>query len=322
MPYDSNHLPLPKYLNEKNFLETDIYHTPSHDIPIPYLIKKNKKIISFITIHDLIPIIYPQYVSLPFLKNVMKTYASIDKNSWICCPSEQTKSDLITHLLVDPNKIFVTQEAADPSLFYPCHNSDIFKKIRKKYALIDTPYFLHIGRLESRKNVSMMIKSFAKLIQDHHIKDLNLLLLGPYTRSTPEIARTYQEVINKQGLSNRCIHLPFVEDHDLASFYSHAIGFLFLSHYEGFGLPLLEAMSCGTPLIVSNTSSIPEVVGNAGLLVHPENQEVIVENMLSLYQSNRLQESLSKKGLLRSKQFSWDKTINRTILAYKTALNQ
>ena len=148
---------------------------------------------------------------------------------------------------------------------------------------------------------------------------LNLVLVG--TKGW-DFDRIFKEIEGAKELSGRIITTGFVPDGDLAPLYSAAMMFVYPSLYEGFGLPPLEAMQCGVPVVTSNTSSLPEVVGDAGIMVSPKDGEALSQAMLDLYRDGKKRTALSAQGLLRSKLFSWKKCADQTVEAYRRAIQQ
>lgn len=295
---------------------TQIFHSPF--FPIPEQIRQTSHIKRFITIYDLIPVLFPQFFKFRedrFIKNIL---TSIDSETRVLCISHSTRNDLCSYKKeLDPEKVFITHLAASDH-FYPCHEIDLNASVRKKYAIPDGEYILSLGTLEPRKNIAHTIRCFARLVSQEHIPDLHLVLVGTKGWDYQHIFKT----ISGYGfLKDRIILTDFVPDEDLAPLYSGALMFVYPSFYEGFGLPPLEAMQCGVPVITSNTSSLPEVVGGAGIMVSPTDEESLCQEMLSIYRDNALRNSMSFQSLEQAKRFSWKKCAAETIAAYRSALD-
>ena len=188
---------------------------------------------------------------------------------------------------------------------------------RAKYGILDGPYILSLSTLEPRKNIDHTIRCFARLIRDENIRDLNLVLVG--TKGW-DFDRIFGELTNHDQLRDRIIVTGYVADEDLSAIYSGARMFVYPSFYEGFGLPPLEAMQCGVPVITSNTSSLPEVVGNAGLMVDPKDGDALCQAMFDIYRQPSLRDDLSRRSIERSRAFSWDICARETVRAYRSAL--
>lgn len=290
--------------------EAQIFH--SFYYPINKEIRKFPNLKNVVTIHDLIPILLPDlHFTSGFIKEIIE---SIGKDDHVVCVSENTKKDLLKfapHL--NPDQIFVNLLAASKSLFYVCKDVEKFNIIREKYNLPEK-YFLSVGTLEPRKNVDFVIRNFLQLIKENKIDDLSLVLVGAKGWDYDKIFEQYN---NAEELKHKIIITGRVPDEDLASLYSHAHSFYYMSLYEGFGLPPLEAMQCGVPTVTSNTSSLPEVVGDAGITLDPQDNNALQEVMLSLYQNESLRQEYSRKGLERSRFFSWEKSAENLIKIYE-----
>lgn len=177
---------------------------------------------------------------------------------------------------------------------------------------------MSLNTLEPRKNLGHLIQCFRKLVYQEKINDLYLVLAGGKGWLYNKL---FEEIYRCEALKDRVIVTGYVADEDLAALYSDALAFVYTSFYEGFGLPPLEAMQCGVPVITSNTSSLPEVVGDAGIMVAPTDADMLCHSMLALYTKSSLREAMSLKSLERAKQFSWEKCTQETLAAYKFALN-
>jgi glycosyltransferase involved in cell wall biosynthesis len=301
---------------KKLLSEVDIFHSPFDKIPTQ--IKRNKRIKSFLTVYDLIPIISPSFFSFNERNNIKRALKNLNFDSWIFCISHSTKSDLCNYLpTLDSSKICVTHLAAS-DLFYQCKSPVALNAVRSKYSIPDAPYILSLSTLEPRKNITHTIRSFLNLIQQEKISDLNLVLAGAKGWNYDAI---FSEISNNPLLKERIIVTGFVPDENLAPLYSGALAFIYPSFYEGFGLPPLEAMQCGVPVITSNTSSLPEVVGDAGVMLDPKDIDGLSQAILNLYQQPSLRKEMANKSLMQAQKFSWDNCIHQTVAAYKAALS-
>ncbi|TET54003.1 MAG: glycosyltransferase family 1 protein, partial [Actinobacteria bacterium] len=269
---------------------------------------------SVLTVQDLAFLRYPEFYTWKN-KTYMKSVASFSiKNAdALITTSENTRKDLIDLLMVKEDKIFVIYPGVD-SIFKPASAQDK-EKVKKKFGLPQN-YILAVGTLEPRKNLSCLLKAFA-LLKKKSDFDFKLVIVG-------EEGWLYKRIFNdikKQDLEKETIFTGFIQDKDLPAIYSGASVFVYPSLYEGFGLPALEAMACGTPVVCSNTSSLPEVVGKAALKANPEKPEEFANAISKIVSDANLAKELSKMGYERAKQFSWEKTAKETLSVYKKIAN-
>jgi glycosyltransferase involved in cell wall biosynthesis len=191
--------------------------------------------------------------------------------------------------------------------------------VRIKYHLPPEPFFLSVCTLEPRKNLVHVIQAFGRLIEQEKISGLNLVLVGAK-------GWQYDQIFAESGATNvlkrRVIFTGYVPDEDLAPLYTEALAFLYLSLYEGFGLPVLEAMQCGIPVVTSDNSSLPEVAGDAGILLDARDQDALCAAMLSLYGNAELRDELRCKSLRNAARFSWQQCAQATLRGYDQALRQ
>lgn len=283
-------------------LEPDIYFSPCYSF-LELFITNCQKIS---VIHDIIPVLFPELfkkASLKFKlffcnKNIQKLFTSkIDK---IIAVSESTKKDLNKVLNVPLTKVTVITEGFDFS--ESITDSDF---IKTKYKL-EQEFFLFVGRHEIYKNIHTLIKTYSKL--SNKIKNqYKLVIIGKYNENTIYFENL---AIDLKEAENICF-LNLVEFNELPAFYKKAKLLIHLSLYEGFGLTLLESMSQGTPVIASNTSSIPEVVGSAGVLVNPDDEKTIIITIERFLNDSVFYNDYAKKSLERASFFNWDKTANQ-----------
>lgn len=274
----------------------------------------------FLLVHDILPVSKPHFFGrkepAAWFLNIMK---SVDpKRDWIACNSLCTKRDYCDYMHFDPARAFVTPLAAD-DYFRPVDRAAQLK-MRAQLNLPEGRYFLSLCTLEPRKNLVHVIRTFLKMISEEadRFPDVNLVLAGAKGWAYEPI---FKEVEAYDALKSRIIFMGRVSDDDIAALYSGACGFLYLSLYEGFGLPPLEAMQCGTPVITSNTSALPEVVGDAGLTIDPLDEAALRQSMISLLTDSNLSADLSRRGIERARQFSWNRFMDDTVAAFRKALD-
>ncbi len=295
----------------------DIYHSPFYPIP-NYINLSRLKV--FQTIYDLIPIMHPEFFAFNENHLILKIVNELNRDTFVICISESTKNDLCNlSKKLDINKIFVIPLAASEK-FYQCTDNSKITLIRNRYGIPpDIKYLLSISTLEPRKNIEQTIKAFIEILKQKNIHDLYLVLTGTKGWNYERIFATIE---NSKEFKEKIILTGYVPDDELAPLYSGALAFVYPSFYEGFGLPPLEAMQCGTPVITSNTSSLPEVVDNAGIMVDPIDLDALCQALLDVYTKQDLRESMSRRSLARAKLFSWEKHTQGVISAYKAALLQ
>ncbi|GFR34433.1 glycosyltransferase family 4 protein [Thermobrachium celere] len=257
----------------------------------------------------------PETVGRGYLKKFISQMPQIVQNSDIIITvSNYSKKDIMRIFDVDENKIKVTYLAAD-DYFKPIDENICKDYLNKKYN-INFDYLLYIGGFSPRKNVKSILLAYSRLIKD--IKDkYKVVIVG----SSKDEHSFLISLANSLNISENVIFTGYVPYEDLPYFYSGATLFLYPSLYEGFGLPPLEAMSCGTPVITSNVSSIPEIVGDAALLINPFDAEQLKNSIEELIHDENKRNSLAIHGYEHSLKFSWNKTAKETLNIYKEAKN-
>ncbi|MEG4034298.1 glycosyltransferase [Microcoleus sp. S36b_A4] len=306
-------------IDQESLSEADIFHATFYQIPNQA--RECKKVKKIATVYDLIPILLSQLFIGKNDEDYQRMQASLNSltaEDYILCISQATKNDLLNHVKLNPERVLVTHLAANTALFYRCNDAENMASVKQKYGIPDAPYILGVSTLEPRKNLEHVIRCFAKVVQQQGIKDLNLVLVGA---KGWEYEKIFQEIANFGLSKDRIIITGYVADEDLAVIYSGAMVFVYPSLYEGFGLPPLEAMQCGIPVITSNNSSFPEVVGDAGVMLNPTDADGLCHSILTLYRTPALRQEMSLKSLAQAKKFSWERCTQETIAAYKTALS-
>lgn len=283
----------------------DLFHTPDF-IPPAAGAKR-----TIITVHDLNFIFYPQFLTAESLRYYRDQIGwAVAKADHILADSHATRQDMIDHLDVVPEKITAVHLAANP-LYQRPFSPEAIHKTLKQYNL-PRGFVLAVGTLEPRKNLPMLIRAYKQMIAETAV-DVPLILVGGKGWIYDEIFATIAEL----GLRDKVRHLRGIFDEQLAHLY-HAAGVLVTpSKYEGFGLPALEAMHCGCPVIVSNISSLPEVVGEAGILLPPDDETAWAEVMARVLLDAELREEMVENGRLQAATFTWQKTAEMTLELYK-----
>jgi len=270
-------------------------------------VKKAKRV-AFV--HDLTTILFPEHhvKSNVFLHKMR--FKNIHKVDAILTNSEYTRRDIINHLHIKPDKVFVTYLGADER-FKPATDSEIGAVI-SKYSL-KQPYILFVGTLEPRKNVKMLIQAFNVLKQQKKIPH-KLVLAGQKGWDYEEIF----QAIEGSRFKSEIQYIGYIPDDELPALLTGSEVFVYPSLYEGFGLPVLEAMQCGAPVITSNVSSMPEIGGNACVYFNPNAPDELIDKIFTVLNSNELRKTLSEKGINRAKFFSWEKCAEETLKVYET----
>jgi len=289
----------------------DIFHSTEYILPA---FSKTKKII---TVHDSISSDYKIYWERShfirriyfYLKN--ETLKRADK---IIAVSDYTKKKIMELLRIEEERIKVIYEAAE-DVFRPIDNSEILLNLKKKYN-IDREFLLYVGVLDHHKNICGLIKAFSQV----RFKEIDLFLVGPEIKDDWGYFESMSILIEKFKLKNRVHILGYIPQDDLAGLYNMAKIVISVSFYDGFGLPILEAMACGRPVIASGNTSMREIVDSAGILVDPYSLEEITYAIENLLSDEDLRNLLSQKALVRAKEFSWEKTARETLLLYEDLL--
>lgn len=285
----------------------DLLHAPGFRFPL----RVSVPVVA--TIYDVIPLLFPNLFRRRDVMILSLYLRLISRRARLVLTiSEQSKRDISARLGVPEHQIKVTYLAASNN-FTPIDRERVRTTLERLG--VPMPYLLCVGTIEPRKNVLRVLEAFARLRATgvpHH-----LVLVGEAgPLAQPILMAARQRSVNEQ------IHITgFVSDQDLAALYSGATAFVYPSLYEGFGLPPLEAMSCGCPVITSNCSSLPEVVGSAGLQVDPYSVPALAAAMERLITDHVLADELRHRGLERASEFSWHRCIEQTAVAYKQALD-
>lgn len=270
-----------------------------------------------LTIHDLIPLLHPEWMYPTAEAEVRAITDSILPEDFVIANSNATARDITAVLGIPPERIFVTPFAAAKEVFYREESAGRIETVKARYGIPAGPYLLSLGTLEPRKNLVHLLKGFHRLLREDKGGEARLVLVGATGwKSDPVFAMLQAH----PDLRARVVLAGYVPDEDLAALYSGARAFVYPSLYEGFGLPVLEAMQCGTPVITSDSTSLPEVVGDAGLCVPPTDADALAEALGRLVSDDTLAADLGRRGLRRSELFSWDLTAEATVRAYAAML--
>jgi glycosyltransferase involved in cell wall biosynthesis len=289
---------LPLELNLKR--EIDVFFTPAHYAPrfcpVPLIV----------TIHDLSYFYYrDEFLKEDLYKLKNWTKYSLDKAVKVIAVSKTTKKDIMKFYSVPDEKIEVIYNGYEKRT----QNNNIKIKIEK-------PYLLYVGTLQPRKNITTLIKAYSLLKKDS--PEFKLVIVGRKGWLYEEIF----ELVKELRLENEVIFAGYVPDEELAGYYKNAFSFVMPSLYEGFGIPVLEAMSYGCPVISSFSSSLPEIGGEAALYFDPKNEKNLLEKIKELKENSSLRNELVKKGKERVKLFSWCTAAEKTLSVIKNSANK
>lgn len=279
----------------------DVLFVPSHVVP---LLPPRRAVV---TIHDLGYLKYPQaHTTASRLYLHLSTFFSARTASRVIAISQATKRDLIRHYGVRPGKISVIYHGRDP-IFVPITDRGKLQDVAAKYG-VSAPYCIHVGTLQPRKNLGLLVETW-DILRRRREQPPQLLLAG----KRGWLYNSLFESVQSRGLGDLIRFADYVERDDLPALYSGAAALTFPSLYEGFGLPPLEAMSCGTPVLASTATSVPEVVGYGGILLDPHDPAAWAHAILRLLPDSGLQAELRRKGLQRAAQFTWERSAMQTL---------
>ncbi|MBV7272378.1 glycosyltransferase family 4 protein [Clostridiaceae bacterium UIB06] len=295
---------IPNILKDLNI---ELYHVPQNGVGLP----TNKECRFVITLHDVIPYKMPETVSDRYLKIFHEHIPKIvEMCDGIITVSDYSKRDIMEAFNFPENKIFVTHLAGED--IYKPLNKSLSKEISKKYYSLDSDFILYVGGFSPRKNIIGLIESFSQLLSVYK-KDIRLVIAGQKGKSYD----CYKKRTEELNISDKVIFPGFISVDHLPYIYNAAKLFVYPSFYEGFGLPPIEAMSCGIPVIASNATSVPEVVGDGGLLIDPNDVDNLCYSMFRVLLDDELRQKLISSGIAKSSELSWQKTAQQTLNAYR-----
>jgi glycosyltransferase involved in cell wall biosynthesis len=293
----------PNVLYDRNI---NLYHVPQNGVGLPL----DKPMPFVITLHDTIPIHMPETVGDRYLDIFTREMQGIvNRSDGIITVSEYSKEDIARDFNYPKDKIFVTHLASE-DIYRPL-NKEISNDILKRHYDLPPNYILYVGGFSPRKNIVGLIEAFSRVI--HKLpENINLVIAGSKGKSYA----IYKDCAVRLKVDQRVIFPGFISMDHMPYLYNSAALFVYPSFYEGFGLPPIEAMACGIPVITSNVTSIPEIVGDAALLFDPKETEVLSEKICEALTNEPLRNSLISKGFKKVASLSWDKTALETLKAY------
>ncbi len=288
-------------------LDLDVIHDPTGVSPFFFGAGRSKIVV---TLHDVFPWSFPGTSTL-IEKIIYRLWLprTIQKAHAVITASEQSRKDILHFLPVAPGRMHVIPHGIS-HCFHPLPASETKARLVEAFDL-SSPFILSAGTTAPRKNIPRLVEAFTRLAKE--FPQLRLVLVGPSSGKT-----TIANPLSAGGrLSDRIVRTGPVSDSDLAALYNGCELFVFPSLYEGFGLPPLEAMACGTPVVCSNTSSLPEVVGDAALFVQPLDTRGLADAIREVLTNGKLRSGMREKGLIQAKKFSWERNAMETLELYR-----
>ncbi len=286
-------------------LNLDVIHDPNGVAPFLFGTGHAKTVL---TLHDVFPWSFPG--TSPLLENIIykqwlpKVIGRVDA---VITPSQHSRTDILNYLPVSPERLYVIHYGMTAS-FHPLPKKEVKQHLAERFGW-SAPYILYVGAIEPRKNIGRLIEAFADLAEEYPL--MKLVMAGPRMGEQ----KTIDSVLARRKVFDRVVFTgPTAE---LTGLYNGCALFVFPSLYEGFGMPPLEAMACGAPVVCSDTSSLPEVVGDAARLVSPLDTRALAAAMREVLSNSRLRRGMRKKGLDRSHTFSWERNAAETMDVYR-----
>ncbi len=290
--------------------DVDVLHVPYF---APSLLGARK---TLVTIHDLIPLLLPAYRGSLLVRAYTGLVAiAARRAAAILTDSHASKKDIVRLLRVPAQRVRVVHLAASEA-FQPVVESARLSDVRRKYGLPEE-YVLYLGGFDQRKNLETLITAYAAVNANLDSK-IRLVIAGCLPTHDSDFFPDPRPMVERWGLQEKVVFTGWVDEEDKPALYSAATLFVFPSLYEGFGLPVLEAMSCGTAVITSSSTSLPEITGDAALLVDPGDVEGLAASMTLLLESAPRREELASRALQRAGLFSWQETVAQTLDTYRS----
>ncbi len=289
----------------------DLMHFTHFNSPILYFKR------SIVTIHDITPYFFPGHKMRSIIRKIgfkAVFFSSVKKASKVIAVSENTKNDIANYFKIRKDKINIIYEGVDEQ-FKIISDDRKITEIKKKYN-ITKPFIFYTGVWRNHKNLVGLIKAFG-ILKNKYKLDYQLVLGGKEDPYYPEVRETWE----KLGLGSEIIRTGFIDQKDLPLFYNMAKVFVIPSFYEGFGLIGLESFACGTPVVSSNTTSLPEVLDNGAIYFNPKNHEEMAEKIKLVLTDEKLYNELKKKGSKQVEKYSWRKMGEETMDVYKKIFN-
>ena len=293
----------------------DVYHSMRHPLADRTRVVARARVLF---VHDMIPSLYPDVTEERFRALHDAVLRSIDfERDWLMCSAESTRRDIIDVTGMAHDRVFVVPLAASTHIFRPEQDQARLRSVLERYGIGDGRYILSVCTLEPRKNLTRLVSAFAALLRIPELQDVRLVLVGAMGWKTGPLLERIRTAELPDGKLLMTGHVP---DEDLGALFTGASVFAYPSLYEGFGLPVLEAMQCGTPVVTSRTSSLPEVAGAAALTVEPTDEDALAQALHDVLQRPDLADTLRRRGVERARAFTWRRTMDETVNAYRRML--
>lgn len=279
--------------------DIDVFHS------FDWFCPPTKKAKTVATIFDVTPLTHPEWHTSGNIKQHARRLKAIQKQAdFVITISQASKKDIVKILKISSEKITVAYPGVDEKKFYPVKNKFLLTRVLEKYNL-KPGYILFVGTIQPRKNIARLIKAYEILRREKKFKQ-SLVLVGRRGKGAEKFK-------SKEGV----ILTDYILDEDLPFIYNAARVFVYPSLYEGFGIPIIEAMACGCPVVTSNISSMPEVVGKAAVLVNPYNIKDIAKGIKEILDNTKFSDKLRSVGIERVKKFTWGKCAKTTLKTYQ-----
>ena len=297
---------MPLYARRASF---DLFHGTNFELPL----WKNRRTV--LTVHDLSTLLYPELHRQPLVRRArLRLPLAVKTATAIVTPTETVKRELCQHLKVKPERVIAIHEA--PRTFFRSVPDAESAAIRNRLRVEDD-FLLFVGTLEPRKNLLTLLNAFAQIVRDTSLRP-QLVIVGGEGWLMSET----ESFVKSSGISERLLFAGYLQDEELRALYSSCKAFIYPSIYEGFGLPPLEAIACGAPVIASRIAALQEVLGDAAILVDPFDNDSLARAVLDLFEGDQRRQKLRSAGLKHAARFSWDQTARLTYEVYERVVGK
>ncbi len=295
-------------------LKADVAHVPYFGSPL------SNRIPTVVTVHDLIPLILPEYRGGPLVRLYSSLVSAAAANAnLILADSEASRRDILTRLKIAPQKVRTVYLAPAPH-FKPAETWAQIEAVSQKYNLPEV-FALYLGGFDARKNLKALLRAWT-FVSGGLGDEIKLVLAGNLPKSNSAFFPDPLKMAKELGIAEHIVTPGWIDEADKPALYSAARLFVYPSRYEGFGLPVLEAMACGAPVVAANAASLPELVGSAAFQLDPDDTKGLAASIISLTIQENTHNDMATKGYRQAQQFTWQKTATQTLQAYKDVLTR